>query len=157
MEFSEDITNIIHFEDKDEKTDGWHVTLEPVANDVEILGRWEDGGVAVIQRKIGKGSVIVSGGNFSAFVHDNQNCDVPSVFKRLMKNANLATNESRLWTATRCSDEYEYNFAYNTGKELKRIPIIGETVYVSEECSISDGYADLPLYAVIIQKRKIKE
>ena len=145
------------FSKLDGKRIGFHGTpLEPTSENASVIGRWEDGAPAVIEHTFGKGRVITSGGSFSIAVHDNQKAPVPQLFKRLMDNAGVTYEESDIWTAVRRSEELEYRFFYNVGREEKSIVLDASPVYVSNESTIDSTLARIPHHCVIITKKDIK-
>ncbi|MBQ9975684.1 MAG: beta-galactosidase [Clostridia bacterium] len=155
VDFSKRMTDDIYFEDgRVEKTGGWHVTLEPVCNDVKVLARWEDGGVAIAERQVGKGKVIVSGGNFSIWANSHSSEAIPSIFAKVLEDAKIKIDTSPLWTTARESDEYLFRFLFNTGDGDIVVDLEGEIGFASVECTKKDGKVTLPPQTTVVLKIK---
>lgn len=153
--FAPEVSDIVHFEGFCEKTDGWHVTLETVADNVEVLGRWENGTPAVVERKVGNGSVITSAGNFAMYSFDNSDSKIPFVYNRVLENAKLSAEVSSLWTYSRYSVDYEYRFIFNTSDKIETVVPEGELLYSTVECKVNGSEIELPLYGSVILKIKL--
>ncbi len=155
VEFSKRMTNKMIFEDgRIEETAGWHVTLEPIADDVKILARWEEGGVAAIERKVGNGKVIVSGGNFSIWSHDHSTEAIPSLFAKSLEDAGIRVDTSPLWVIERESDEYLFRFVFNTGDESVVCDKLGEIAFSAIEITEGNGKITLPPQTSVVFKIK---
>ncbi len=156
VDFSSYVSNVIKFNDGHEETAaGWHITLEPVADDVKVLANWKDGGVAVVERQVGRGKVIVSAGSFSSFAQENSTEMIPSLYYKLMLYAGLEINESHVWTLSRVSDEFEYRFFFNTSYDDATVENCGELIFASEECTVSDSGTVLPHQTSAIYRIKL--
>lgn len=152
VEFSEDAEDEIFFVDHSEKTSGWHVYLDVIAEDAKVIGRWEDGLPAVVERKVGRGHVITSAGNFAMRIKTEPAGDIPYIYKEALKTAGLDAVESSLWSRSRYSDDYEYRFYFNTAEQPESVVVEGELVYASEECEVKESVITLPLYGVVVFK-----
>ena len=155
VEFSKRMTNKMIFEDgRVEETAGWHVTLEPIVDDVKVLAHWEEGGVAAIERKVGKGKIIVSGGNFAIWAHDHSTETIPSLFAKVLEDAGIPVNTSPLWVIERESDEYLFRFLFNTGDESVACHKEGIVAFSAVECTENDENVTLPPQTTIVLKIK---
>ena len=155
VEFFNRMTNKMIFEDgRVEETGGWHVTLEPIADDVKVLARWEEGGVAAIERQVGKGRVIVSGGNFAIWANSHSNEAIPSLFAKTLEDAGVSINTSPLWVIERESDEYLFRFFFNTGDESVVCDKEGEIAFSAVECTEDGGKITLPPQTTVVLKIK---
>ncbi len=153
VDFSPYVSNVVKFNDGHEETaEGWHITLEPVADDVKVLANWADGGVALVERKVGKGRVIVSAGNFSSYAQHNSDKEISSVYYKLMQDANVEINESPVWVYSRLSDKYEYRFFFNTSHDDAVVENCGELIFAAEECTVGENSVTLPHQTSAIYK-----
>ncbi len=153
VEFSSRVSNKVTFVDGTvEETAGWRVKLEPIYDDVKVLAHWADGSVAAVERKVGKGKVIVSGGNFSIWANAHPSDKIPSLYEKVLKDAGAKVDTSPLWVVSRASDEYEYRFLFNSGDEAIETNIEGEIAFAAVECTINGSSAILPPQTTIVLK-----
>ena len=151
VDFSNYVSNKVVFNDgHEEESGGWHITLEPVADDVRVLATWADGGVAVVERKVGKGTIITSAANFSSTRPEA----VPSLYPYFMGIAGVSAVESSVWTLVRENDEFEYKFLFNTAREEQTLDVEGDIYFASEECTVDGTKITLPYQTSVIFKIK---
>ena len=151
VDFSKKVSNKVIFNDgHEEESGGWRIILEPVANDVQVLASWADGGVAVVERKVGKGTIITSAANFSSKCPDT----TPSIYKHFMGIAGVSAVESDVWTISRENNEFEYKFFFNIGEEEQSIDVQGDVYFASEEATTQNGKITLPKNTSAILKIK---
>lgn len=92
---------------------GWQIKLEPLPG-AEVIGRWTDGTVAVVEHSFGRGKVVVSGANFALhFSNSPDTTSIPESYRRSFMSAGISIPQEEEWRVRRVSPEHAYTFIFN--------------------------------------------
>ena len=69
--------------------------------------------------------------------------------------AGVEINESPVWVFSRFSDEYEFRFFFNTGREDATVECDGELIFSAVECTVNGKSVTIPHQASAVYKIKL--
>ncbi len=113
---------------------GDRVVLLPTSG--EVIGRWADGGAAVVRHSLGRGTVLTCGGNAAlAFFDTADPAALPAIYRRALAAAGLQVTTGQPWCFTRESAQWSYRFCFGVGENTADLELAeaDELCYCSEQ------------------------